>query len=41
MRFRADELNQRVRMKEWDVERLDRKYARQYNAPELEWIELR
>jgi len=41
MRFRADELNQRVRMKEWDVERLDRKYARQYGAPELDWIELR
>jgi len=41
MRFRADELNQRVRMKEWDVERLDRKYARRYGAPDLDWIELR
>ena len=41
MRFRADELNQRLRMKEWDVERLDRKYARQFDAPELDWVDLR
>lgn len=41
MRFRAEELNQRVRMKEWEVERLDRRYARQYDAPDLDWIELR
>ena len=41
LRFRAEELNQRVRMKEWEVERLDRKYARQFDAPDLDWIELR
>lgn len=41
MRFRADELNQRLRIREWDLERLDRRYARQYGAPELSWLETR
>ena len=41
LRFRADELNQRLRMREWDLERLDRKYASEFNAPELSWQELR
>jgi len=41
LRFRADELNQRLRMREWDLERLDRKYASEFNAPELGWQELR
>lgn len=41
LRFRADELSQRLRMKEWELERLDRKYAREFGAPELSWQELR
>jgi hypothetical protein len=41
LRFRADELNDRVRMKEWDLERLDRRYAREFGAPELDWNDLR
>lgn len=41
MRFRADELEQRLRLREWELERLDRRYARDYGAPELSWQELR
>jgi hypothetical protein len=41
LRFRAEEARQRVRNAEWEVERLDRAYARQYGAPELTWQQLR
>lgn len=41
LRFRVDELGQRLRMREWELERLDRKYAQEYGAPELTWAELR
>jgi hypothetical protein len=41
MRFRAEEIGQRLRIKEWDLERLDRRYAREFGAPELSWTEMR
>jgi len=41
LRFRAEEAGQRLRIREWDLERLDRRYAREYGAPELSWTELR
>lgn len=41
LRFRAEEAKQRLKMKEWDLERLDRKYSREYGASELEWDDLR
>lgn len=41
MRFRADELNQRLRIREWDLERLDRSYSADFKAPELSWAEMR
>lgn len=41
LRFRAEEAGQRLRIKEWDLERLDRRYAREFGAPELSWTELR
>jgi hypothetical protein len=41
MRFRAQDLNQRLRIREWDLERADRNYAAKFGAPELTWIEVR
>lgn len=41
LRFRVDELEQRLRLREWELERRDRKYSQQYGAPELSWSELR
>lgn len=41
LRFRAEEIGRRLRMKEWELERLDRRYARQFGAPELGWQDLR
>jgi hypothetical protein len=41
MRFRADEIERRLRLREWELERLDRQYAREFGAPELTWQELR
>jgi hypothetical protein len=39
--FRAEEWQQRAQTKQWDLERLDRRYAKEYGAPELSWTELR
>lgn len=41
LRFRAEHAGQRLRIREWDLERLDRRHAREYGAPELSWSELR
>ena len=41
MRMRAGDLNQRLRMREWDLEKLDRDFAKRFGAPELTWSELR
>lgn len=41
LRFRVEEAGQRLRIREWDLERLDRRSAREYGAPELGWTELR
>lgn len=41
LRFRAQEAKQRLKMKEWDLERLDRRYAHEYGAPALDWADLR
>lgn len=41
LRFRVDELNSRLRLREWELERLDRRYAQEHGAPELTWLELR
>jgi hypothetical protein len=41
LRYRAHDLSQKVRMREWDVERLDRTYAARFDAPQLTWEEMR
>lgn len=41
MRFRTDDIERRLRLREWELERLDRQYAREFGAPELTWQELR
>lgn len=41
LRFRAEEAGARLRIREWDLERLDRRYAREFGAPELTWAEMR
>ena len=41
LRFRAEEVGRRLRLREWDLERLDRRYAREFGAPELSWQEMR
>jgi hypothetical protein len=41
LRFRAEEAGQRLRIREWELERLDRRYAREFGAPELSWTDMR
>ena len=41
LRFRADELNDKLRIRQWDLERADRTYSAQFGAPVLSWIDLR
>jgi hypothetical protein len=41
LRFRIAELERTLRLRQWDVERLDRQYAREFGAPELTPFDLR
>jgi hypothetical protein len=41
MRFRADDMNERLRVRQWDLDRLDRKYASELGAPEASWVQMR
>lgn len=41
LRFRSEELELRLRQNERDIERLDRRYAKAFGAPELSYAELR
>ncbi|HUR39634.1 MAG TPA: DUF2799 domain-containing protein [Verrucomicrobiae bacterium] len=41
LRFRSEELELRLRQSERDLERLDRRYAKAFGAPELSYAELR